>query len=431
MSATPESSGLPPPPPYDDGTHSWGQSPPPPSKALSQADAASQPLKTDPTVNNGNSPIDSPVLIGGIAAAGAALLALIVWLSWVLLRSKRRRRSRAVDAEGRPKLPPDWVTAVEQFNRAKSPHSSHKVKPTAALASQFAFPHNAGAASKEGYAFTSPSASSSSSAAPPARPAVPARHTPSPLRPQEVSKPKPLPHQTRPLSRDEFRILDHHTQTNTIPLPFARIQPADVARIQAAVHNRNGSHSTTQSWRSQPRASALVHDPAAAMSPPRKPFSIASSHALSKHHSTAGSVASSFSFASMPYRGSTLGALQEDSASAVVPPAALIQPGMHVIKVAFTALLPDEVNVAVGDRVTVVDVYDDGWCVVLKSGEDDVLMGAVPAWCFDAPADDEPEGFERTRPERKASLGVTVELEEPDTSGQSSRHDSVFSWSNF
>ncbi|EJD45975.1 hypothetical protein AURDEDRAFT_184563 [Auricularia subglabra TFB-10046 SS5] len=426
MSATTESSGLPPPHPPPDQWHDDQ----PYKSPLSGSDAASQPLATDPSVNGGDSPIDSPVLIGGIAAAGAALLALIVWLSWVLLRSKRQRRSRTVDAEGRPKLPPDWVTAVEQFNRAKSPHSSHKAKPTAALASQFAFPHNGpgAAASKEGYAFTSPSASSSSSSVPPARPAVPARHTPSPLRPQEVSKPKPLPHQTRPLSRDEFRILDHHTQTNTIPLPFARVQPADVARIQAAVHNRSGSHSTTQSWR---RASGLVHDPAAAMSPPRKPFSIASSHALSKHHSTAGSVASSFSFASMPYRGSTLGALQEDSASAVVPPVALIQPGMHVVKVAFTALLPDEVNVAVEDRVTVVDVYDDGWCVVLKSGDDDVMMGAVPAWCFDTPSPDEPEGFERTRPERKSSLGVTVELEEPDTSGQSSRHDSVFSWSNF
>ena len=61
------------------------------------------------------------------------------------------------------------------------------------------------------------------------------------------------------------------------------------------------------------------------------------------------------------------------------------------------------------------------------------------------PPAESPAGFERTRPERKASLGVTVELEagedavgeeaedddDDDDAGRSSRHDSVFSWSNF
>lgn len=307
-------------------------------------------------------------------------------------------------------------------SRAKSPHnqpaSQPAVKPTAALASSFAFPHNA-AKEQQGYAFTGSNAVSSSGSAGPARPQRP--HPPSPLKPTEVSRPLPL---ARPLSRDEIRIYDHHAQTNTVPLPFPTVQPHDVARIKAAVaaHRRTASQ--------QSRKPSLEY-PEPAMH--RKPFSIVSSHRdWSKHHSQAGSVAasvaSSFSFASMPYRGSTLSALQESPSTASALPK--IQPGMHVVKVAFTALLPDEISLEVGDRVTVVDVYDDGWCVVLSSGAE-VVMGAVPAYCFADADADKPEGFEHTRPERKGSLGVKVELEEQDTSGHSSRHDSVFSWSNF
>lgn len=86
---------------------------------------ASMPLATDPQVHHQDDPIQSPVLIAGIAAAAAALLALIVWLTWVLLRSKRKRRAARDDESGRPKLPPDWMTAVEQFKwvSARAHHS--------------------------------------------------------------------------------------------------------------------------------------------------------------------------------------------------------------------------------------------------------------------------------------------------------------------
>lgn len=304
------------------------------------------------------------------------------------------------------------------FSRARSSHhgpaSQPQVKPTAALASQFAFPKNA--SKEQGYVFTGPNAAASSRPAGPARPHRP--HPPSPLKPTEVSRPLPF---ARPLSRDELRIYDHHTQTNTVPLPFSKVQPNDVARIRAAVaaHKRTGSQQSG-------KPSLEYPDPAMH----RKPFSIVSSQRnWTKHVSASGSVASSFSFASMPYRGSTLGALQEDTSAATAAPT--IQPGMHVVKVAFTPLLPDEVALEVGERATVVDVYDDGWCVVLSSGAE-VVMGAVPLWCFAEPDPEKPEGFEHSRPERTTSLGVKVELEEePDTSGHSSRHDSVFSWSNF
>lgn len=83
----------------------------------SAEDALSAPLLTDPHPHPKEDPIQSPVLIAGIAAAAAALLALIIWLTWVLLRSKRKKRAvRDDESQGtRPKLPPDWMTAVEHF----------------------------------------------------------------------------------------------------------------------------------------------------------------------------------------------------------------------------------------------------------------------------------------------------------------------------
>jgi hypothetical protein len=90
-------------------------------------------------------------------------------------------------------------------------------------------------------------------------------------------------------------------------------------------------------------------------------------------------------------------------------------------------VLPDELVLSLGERVTVLKVFDDGWCVVgrdslVKSG--DVEMGAVPAWCFVKPT----KGLKASRPMRTTSLGVTVQIESGP--GFSSREE-VISWSNF
>ncbi|KAI9000631.1 hypothetical protein BD414DRAFT_532483 [Trametes punicea] len=93
----------------------------------------------------------------------------------------------------------------------------------------------------------------------------------------------------------------------------------------------------------------------------------------------------------------------------------------------FDPVLPDELVVVLGESLTVVQNYDDGWCIVgrdsmLKPGE--VELGAVPAWCFMKPV----KGLRAERPMRVSSLGVTVNV---DAAPSSEYRDNVMSWSNF
>ncbi|KAI0370397.1 hypothetical protein BV20DRAFT_297303 [Pilatotrama ljubarskyi] len=93
----------------------------------------------------------------------------------------------------------------------------------------------------------------------------------------------------------------------------------------------------------------------------------------------------------------------------------------------FDPVLPDELVVTLGQSLTVVQDFDDGWCIVgrdsmLKPGE--VELGAVPAWCFLKPV----KGLRAERPMRVSSLGVTVNLDAPPSLEP---RDNVMSWSNF
>ena len=97
------------------------------------------------------------------------------------------------------------------------------------------------------------------------------------------------------------------------------------------------------------------------------------------------------------------------------------------IRQLFSPVLPDELVLSLGEKVTLVKAFDDGWCIVgrdsfLKPGE--VEMGAVPSWCFVKPV----KGLKASRPMRTSSLGVTVEIDAGP--GYSSREE-VISWSNF
>ena len=103
----------------------------------------------------------------------------------------------------------------------------------------------------------------------------------------------------------------------------------------------------------------------------------------------------------------------------------------------FEPVLPDELLPVVGERLTVVQSFDDGWCVVgrenstfvhsarslFKSQEpgENIEIGVVPAWCFLKPV----KGLRAERPIRCSSLGVTVNID-----GPSSRNE-LMSWSNF
>jgi len=106
----------------------------------------------------------------------------------------------------------------------------------------------------------------------------------------------------------------------------------------------------------------------------------------------------------------------------------------------FEPVLPDELLPALGERLTIVQSFDDGWCVVGRTNStfvhsakslfrsspepaQNIELGVVPAWCFMKPV----KGLRAERPIRSTSLGITVNIDEP---GVSSRHE-VVSWSNF
>lgn len=92
----------------------------------------------------------------------------------------------------------------------------------------------------------------------------------------------------------------------------------------------------------------------------------------------------------------------------------------------FSPVLPDELVISLGEKVTVMQSFDDGWCIVCRDSmlsPGQVEMGALPAWVFIKPV----QGLKTERPMRSSSLGVTVEMNGP---GFSSREECV-SWSNF
>lgn len=108
----------------------------------------------------------------------------------------------------------------------------------------------------------------------------------------------------------------------------------------------------------------------------------------------------------------------------------------------FSPVLPDELLLTtLGERLTVVQAFDDGWVVVgrtqtgsvfaqptslFKSAPteaDAVELGVVPAWCFLKPV----KGLRAERPVRSTSLGITVQMDGPSFSSR----DEILSWSNF
>jgi hypothetical protein len=90
----------------------------------------------------------------------------------------------------------------------------------------------------------------------------------------------------------------------------------------------------------------------------------------------------------------------------------------------FDPILPDELVLRLGERVTVVRSFDDGWCAVGRPGlgkSDEIEIGVVPAWSFVKPL----KGHRLERPMRFDSLGTTARLSQPVT------RQSLISWSKF
>ncbi|KAF8747723.1 hypothetical protein RHS01_11278 [Rhizoctonia solani] len=96
------------------------------------------------------------------------------------------------------------------------------------------------------------------------------------------------------------------------------------------------------------------------------------------------------------------------------------------VQTVFPPLLPDELVLAVGEKVTLLETFDDEWCVVGRDRFGEVEVGAVPAYVFTKLR----TGEKMERPMRSTSLGVKVEMSNAPGAAWSSR-DEVISWSNF
>lgn len=116
----------------------------------------------------------------------------------------------------------------------------------------------------------------------------------------------------------------------------------------------------------------------------------------------------------------------------------------------FEPLLPDEIPVSVGDTLSLLQQFDDGWCVcaVEVDGESEggvsvggraatpnkeVRMGCVPLWVFERKSK---VPGEHMRSMRSTSLAVTVELTPAeagmDLPGRAPwQREPIISWSNF
>ncbi|KIY44029.1 hypothetical protein FISHEDRAFT_52089 [Fistulina hepatica ATCC 64428] len=192
-------------------------------------------------------------------------------------------------------------------------------------------------------------------------------------------------------------IIDYHRQSGNFPRPFSfALSQTGVPRPR-----RTSASSPARSSMLNPNANRASH-------------SSYSSIAASSHYSVISSV-SSYTF------GSTNGTQKR-------------------VRQIFEPVLPDELVVRLDEKVTLVQSFDDGWCVVgrdvplfagatkslYKSPEPvdaNIELGVVPAWCFMRPV----KGLRAERPVRSSSLGITVQMDNP---AFSSRNE-IMSWSNF
>lgn len=190
-----------------------------------------------------------------------------------------------------------------------------------------------------------------------------------------------------PASSSREGILDYHRQSGTFPRPFAP-----------------------------------------------KPFSFALSVPSGSRNSTMNSKSDRSSFISIASNYSRFSVISGSSSIDTAGTA-------RKVRQLFTPVLPDELLItSLGEQLTVVQSFDDGWCIVGREGsifasaakslfakapapsESNVELGVVPAWCFLKPT----KGVKTERPMRSSSLGVTVQMDAPGSS-----RASLMSWSNF
>ncbi|KAG6374462.1 hypothetical protein JVT61DRAFT_4505 [Boletus reticuloceps] len=105
----------------------------------------------------------------------------------------------------------------------------------------------------------------------------------------------------------------------------------------------------------------------------------------------------------------------------------------RIVQQPFEPTLPDELSLQCGEHLSVLQSFDDGWCVVARetsrrsilfvgvNNEDNIDIGLVPTWVFVKSL----EGVASTRPIRSTSLNALRLGQNPAT------RDMITSWSNF
>src|SRR5258708_1195089 len=105
----------------------------------------------------------------------------------------------------------------------------------------------------------------------------------------------------------------------------------------------------------------------------------------------------------------------------------------------FHKLLPDELDVNVGDKLSLLQIFDDGWCVCVaektigsKSSSGEITMGCVPLWVFERMSKGQ-NGVPHMREMRSTSLAITVDIKPtgPGSAGAPWDQANTISWSNF
>lgn len=224
-------------------------------------------------------------------------------------------------------------------------------------------------------------------------------------------------------SRDE--IISFYSEQGNLPRPFAPFSFA-----LNAGNSPSPSSSTTEFQ--DKRVSTLSFSASAARLPP-SPHS--HSRATSALSNMRDSITESFFGGSDRHirLGSALSnttRLSVLSTGSSLPSSPVSGTGIQQrpVRQLFTPILPDEPVLALGERVSVLRSFDDGWCIIARpkpyagDGSDEAELGAVPAWCFVKPM----KGLHSERPVRSSSLGVTVQVDDSDRP----RNDFI-SWSNF
>lgn len=234
------------------------------------------------------------------------------------------------------------------------------------------------------------------------------------------------------------------TPSIVLPLPAP---PLPTARPRLSV----GSSGPAMDSSGRPMSSAEIvahHQAAGNMPRPFNPYSNAQSPPSYQTPGVRTSTAS-FSFS----RASILPSLRNSTvSSSSLYSSSSSRLGQETLKVrhVFAPLLPDELVLRSNEKLSLIQSFEDGWCIVGRRSPfyapglpkpsgypfgqgvtaEEVEIGAVPSWVFER----RENGVKPERPMRTVSLGVTLvdkDIEDKGLGGSGEVRTDVMSWSNF